>query len=377
MIDSLILASAMACLPGCFSTDDPQVEARVIAADGVKGITDSSYNALFSGGDAVKGVAELIAKGSVKINGTAVPPASGDKLDINGGLASALDVTVLDVAMAETVTRGSSATTLTTVGKGDNSTNKPSPASVSFPNTQVEGNPQGQDVVLYWLDTSGWHLKRATPLAATAQVVVTVSNGTNSYAGNLNGASMVDSRLTLQYSEPWNRPSQPFQAMAWLGENDVRLTQWQNVPGITIGLSRGAQARPDLTAAIAKARAALTAVQVSAAGDGTDMALGQPWVTQAYQTIFTQAVTDAQAVLDDTAATAAQCEGALYRLAQAYGGRTGERNSWLENTYFGRGSDYGRAAAFDTGYNGTGFWTFAQSHVGTATAANAPTSRAP
>jgi hypothetical protein len=53
--------------------------------------------------------------------------------------------------------------------------------------------------------------------------------------------------------------------------------------------------------------------------------------------------------------------GSYRRCAQA-----AVRNSWLENRYFGKGSDYGRGTAFDTGYNGTGFWTFAQSHPGTA-----------
>ena len=62
-------------------------------------------------------------------------------------------------------------------------------------------------------------------------------------------------------------------------------------------------------------------------------------------------------------------EGALHPLAQAYGGQTGDRFGWLENTYFGSGDDYGFGTPFDTGYNGTGFWTFAQAHLGTGTTA--------
>jgi hypothetical protein len=416
---ALLLGSAA--LAGCGGHDDPVVETRTISADGVKGIADSSFNTLFTGGDAARGVADLIAKGKVTINGSAVPAASGDRLDINDGrglwknadgtwswdvhvlfkgenkpyaeavvgfvnhatmlrgidyavtmtdgVASGIAVTVMDVAMADTVSKGATATTLTTVGKGDNSTNKPSPSTVAFPNAQVEGDPQGQDVVLYWKDTAGWHLKRAASRPAVAQVTVAVANGVETYGRKLDGVDMVDSRLTLQYSEPWNRPSQPYQAMAWMGENDVTLVQWQSVPGITIGLSRGANARPALAAAIAKGEAAHAAAKVSVAGDGSDVAAGQPWTTQAYRDIFTQAVADARAALADTAATNAQVEGALWRLAQAYGGRTGDRNSWLENRYFGKGSDYSRGAVFDTGYNGTGFWTFAQGHLGMASGA--------
>lgn len=409
-----------ASLEACGGSDAPIEENVKVAADGVKGITDSAFDPLFSGGNAAKGVADLIANGQVKINGTQIPPATGNKLDINDGRGlwknpdgtwswdvhvlfkgankpyedavvgfvnhttmlrgieytlkkvdgkvTALSVDVMDVALADTITKGASFTTLTTVEKGDNSTDKPNPSSINFPNASVEGAPQSQDAVIYWKDASGWHLKRATPIPSVATVTESNINGALSYTRKLNGVDMTDSRLTLQYSEPWNRPSQPFQAMAWMGENSVNVQAWQSTPGVTVALSRGTSARASLTSALLKSREALTKVQVSATGTGSDVASGQPWVTTHYRDTFSRAVADAQAILDNPAASPAQVEGALYRLAQAYGGRTGDRNSWLENRYFGKGDDYKRGAPFDTGYNGTGFWTYAQNHLGTAVA---------
>ncbi|MFF0079068.1 hypothetical protein ACFYR1_05010 [Streptomyces canus] len=396
------------------------VTTKTVNADGAIGITDASYDSLFSGGNAKRGVAALIAVGAVKINDVPVPTVnsggecSADQLDINGGsglwknadgtwsynvqvllqgshqsyadavinftnavtlmrgisyritltdgVVTAIDATVKDVAFANTVSKGRNSTTFTIVGHGDGSTNKPNPSTLSFPSANVEGHPHSQDVVLYWKDAEGWHLQRAVG----RNVVLSVSLDS---AGDLtelvNGAAFTDSRLTLQYSQPWNRPTQPFRAMYWMGENNVRAIQWFATTGVTVGFSRGAGAKPALTAAIRKASAALDTVAVSSAGDGSDVAKGEMWVTQAYHDIFAKAVADAQAVLDDGSATNDEYEGALYLLSQAYGGQTGDRFSWLENTYFGSGDDYGTGPAFDTGYNGTGFWTFAQANLGT------------
>ncbi|MER6084952.1 hypothetical protein [Streptomyces sp. NPDC001833] len=396
---------------------------KTIDADGVTGITNTSYDALFTGGSAKQGVADLIATGAVRINDVPVPTVtatgghSADRLDINGGSAlwenadgtwsynvqvllqgsnesyaaavvdfvnavtlmrgisyrltladgavTAIDATVKDVAFANKVSRGRDVTTFTIVGRGDGSTDKPDPSTISFPNTNVVGRPCSQSMVLYWKDAAGWHMERATGKNVVLDVSVDSSGNVTE---SVDGAAFTDSRLTLQYSEPWNRPTQPFRAMYWMGENDVRAIQWFATPGVTVGFSRGAGARPALAAAITKAESALNTVAVSGAGDGSDIAEGKMWVTQAYHDIFARAIADAQAQLDNHRATKDEYEGALYRLAQAYGGQTGDRFSWLENAYYGSGDDYGFGTPFDTGYNGTGFWTFAQSHLGADTA---------
>ncbi|MEV6349186.1 hypothetical protein [Actinoplanes sp. NPDC051851] len=375
-------------------------KSKIIDADGVNGIL--SHGDLFPGGDAAQGVADLIAAGAVRINDVPVPPPTGDRLDINGGsglwrnadgtwsynvqvllqgtnlpyatavvdfvnavtlmrgidyeltltggLVSAIRATITDVALANRVTRGHRSTTFTVVGHGDGSTDKPNPSTIAFPNANVAGRPQGQDILLYWKDARGWHLRRAESRTVTLGAT-----------GTVNGAAYTDSRLTLQYSEPWNRPTQPFRAMSWMGENNLRAVQWFGTPGVTVGFSRGGGAKATLAAAITTARHALGTVAISP--DGSDVAAGRMWATPAYHDIFTRAVTDAQAALADRHATDAEYDGAHYRLAQAYGGQTGDRFSWLENTYFGRGDDYGAGEPFDTGYDGTGFWTFAQAHV--------------
>ncbi|MGI5461026.1 hypothetical protein ACQEWB_49305 [Streptomyces sp. CA-249302] len=396
---------------------------KTVDADGVTGITDTSNDTLFSSGNAEQGVADLIAAGAVKVNDVPVPTVtttggySADRLDINGGsglwknadgtwsynvqvllqgsnesyatavvdfvnavtlmrgisyrltlvddVVTAIDATVKDAAFANKVNRGRHVTTFDIVGRGDGSTDKPDPSTISFPNTNVEGRPQSQDIVLYWKDAAGWHLERA----ASKNVVLDVSvDASGNWTESVNGAAFTDSRLTLQYSAPWNRPTQPFRAMHWMGENDVNATQWFATPGVTVGFSRGAGARSELATAVTKAADALSTIAVSSAGDGSDVAEGKLWVSGAYHEIFTRAVTDARTELDDHRATNDKYQGALYRLAQAYGGQTGDRFSWLENTYFGSGDDYGFGTPFDTGYNGTGFWTFAQTHLGTGTA---------
>ncbi|MCG7208556.1 hypothetical protein [Streptomyces arenae] len=400
----------------------PRVKATRINADGVTGITDASYDHLFREGDAKKGVTALITAGAVKINDVPVPTVNGDgeygadRLDVNGGsglwenadgtwsynvqvllqgsnetydaavvdfvdavtlmrgisyrltltdgVVTAIDATVKDVAFANTVSRGRDVTAFSIVGRGDGSTDKPNPSTISFPNRNVHGRPQSQNMVLYWKDARGWHLEHAAGRHVVLDVNVDSSGNTTE---SVDGAALTDSRLTLQYSEPWNRPTQPFRAMYWMGENNVSAIQWFATPGVTVGFSRGASARPALASAVAKAENALDTVAVSGTGDGSDVTEGRMWVTQAYHDIFARAVADARAGLGNGRATNDEYEGALYRLAQAYGGRTGDRFSWLENRYFGSGDDYGFGTPFDTGYNGTGFWTFAQANLGTGT----------
>ncbi|MDT0144513.1 hypothetical protein [Microbacterium sp. PRC9] len=400
-----------------------RIETRTIAADGVIGIAAPVYDALFPGGDAARGLAALIAADGVRINDTAVPTPRDDgtftaeRIDINGdralwlnddgtwswnvqvlfngenktydeavvgyvdditklrgltyrltlvdGLIVGLDATIFDVAFARTVRHDAAAIMITLGGRGDTSTGKPDPSTLRFPVANVEGAPRDQDVVRYWKDAAGWHLARATP--RNVEVAVTES-ADGQVAGTVDGAAIVDSRLTLQYAEAWNRPSQPIRAIAMLGETVAPMIQWLSPTGITIGFSRGDGARPALAAAIQMARDALAAVAVSVEGDGSDISSGAMWVTRDYHDSFAVAIADAAATFADEHATLDELEGALHRLAQAYGGRTGDRFSWMENRYFGRGDGNGHDAPFDTGHDGTGFWTFAQSHRGTAAA---------
>ncbi|MFI6543140.1 hypothetical protein ACIBO9_07825 [Streptomyces prunicolor] len=378
-----------------------------IAANQAKSITDASYNGLYKGGDAKEGVLALIKAGAVRINDTQVPTPtssstySADRLDINGGnglfenadgtwswtahitlhgenesyadaalglvnaittqkglsyrltlkngVVTAIDESVYDAAFANTVTTGRKYTTITILGEGDGSTNKPNPSTVKFPNVNVTGHPQSQNMVKYWYDAEGWHLERA----ASREAIVDVdASSTATIPATINGEAITDSQISLQYSEAWNRPSQPIEAMTWLGENHVSVTQWFGSPGITIGFSRDANVKTALKSAISKAEHALDTAAVSAAGDGTDVAAGKMWVTQDYHDIFARAIKDAQAGYADRHATTDEYDGTLYRLAQAYGA-PGGGYSKQDNTYFG------------DEYNGVGFWAFAQAHLGT------------
>lgn len=73
------LAVSFASLPsGAFVAPHraSRVTTETTDADGVTGVTAASYDGMFSGGDAERGVAALTAAGKVKINDVPVPTVS-------------------------------------------------------------------------------------------------------------------------------------------------------------------------------------------------------------------------------------------------------------------------------------------------------------
>lgn len=355
-----------------------------VQTDGCTGITDTAYNDWF-GGDAAKGVAGLAAAGAVTVNGTRV---DGKEVFVNGGKALwkngdgtwswkthimrhggsvsyeqaavgfidglsrlrgpsytlrmadgrviGIDFVIYDAAFAETVTVGDTYTVVTICGPGgDGSMNRARPDEIRFPNELVEADSEGvppsdQCLILYWQDAEGWHLKRADSKKVTVE--------TDRY-------SAADSRINLEYSMPWHRPTQPIQALGCMGADRAEMIQWFYRDGIVSGASH-ADARAMLPAAVAAARAALETAAVSE--DGTDVAAGRMWVTQEYHTAFAQAVADAEAALAAAGERNNFYEEAYFRLALAYGG-DGSHYSMTGNIF----------------KDGIGFMTFAKAHLGT------------
>lgn len=355
-----------------------------VQTNGKLGITDAGYDGLF-GGDAAKGVADLVAAGAVTVNGAAV---NGEDVYINGakalwknedgtwswkthimnhgenvsyeqasvdfvwglsklrgpsytltladGKVTKIDFIIYDGAFAETVTRGDQYTTVTICGpEGDGSMNRARPDEINFPNELVEADSKGtmpsdQCLVLYWKDAEGWHLRRADSKKVTVVV--------DEY-------SATDSLANLEYSMSWNRPTQPIKALGWIGADAMEMIQWFYCDGIVSAISH-ADAKAALPAAIETAKEALASAVVSK--DGSDVAKGEMWVTQEYHDTFAQAIADAEAAVAAEGKLNSFYEEAYFRLALSYGGD---------------GSHYSKTGnVFE---DGIGFMTFAKEHLGT------------
>ena len=398
------------------SEDAVEDGVMTLYADGKTGITDSSYDYLFEG-TAADGVKELIDEGKVTINGENLPSKNEDgtysaeemytndrktfwlnedgtwsynahilfsgeneefdqaivdfvnantmlsginyEVTIENGIATAIDITVFDAAMAHKVNKGDEFTTIELQDsvKGE-STEGADPSKIEFKNDNVEGEVNDQDIVLFWKEADEWHIKSADAVENTiAKVDITTdAEGHDSFTVTFaDGSVMLDTRITTPFLGNANKPSQPVFGMMWLGDlENIDVIQWTCAPGVTVGYSLGDNAKAKLQEVIDKVTDDMESIAVSEAGDGSDVAEGEMYVTEDYVTIFTKAIADAQAVVDDESIENDDVELALWYLAQAYGGHTGDMFSKRNNVYFG-----------DDEYNGTGFMTFAKEHTGT------------
>lgn len=245
-----------------------------------------------------------------------------------------IDFSIWDACFAETVSTGEEYTTITVCGAGDGSMNRTDPSTICFPNALVECDCEGelptdQCVVLYQHDKAGWHLKRAD----SRQITLPFVDG-----------EIVDTRINLEYSRAWNRPSQPVLAFGWMELDYAQVIQWFYCDGITCGVSH-VDARTVLGCAIDKAEDTLRLIVVSASGDGSDVEKSKPWVPQEYHDVFARTITNAQNVYAEEGLLNSQYEQALYGLCLAYGG---------DGSHYGRGENVFA--------DGIGLMTFAKSH---------------
>lgn len=340
----------------------------MIPTDGSRGITDAAYNGLF-GGDAAKGVAELTAAGAVTVNGAVL---DGGEVSINGakalwkngdgtwswrthilqhgenlsyeaasvafvrgmsllrgpsytlsladGRVTGIDFAIYDACFAETVTAGEEYTAITVCGAGDGSMNRTDPSTLRFHNALVEGDSSGnmptdQCVVLYWYDKAGWHLKRSDSRRITLPA---------------DGGKILDTRINLEYSQSWNRPSQPVLAFEWMDLEFAEVIQWFYRDGITCGVSH-VDARTVLSCAVTKAEKALETYGAQVTGE--------------YRDTFARVILDAKSVCAQAGLLNSKYEAALYGLCLAYGG---------DGSHYGKGGNVFQ--------DGIGFMTFAKKH---------------
>lgn len=244
-----------------------------------------------------------------------------------------IDFSIWDACFAETVSVGEEYTTITVCGAGDGSMNRTDPSTIRFSNTLVECDSSGQIptdqcVVLYWYDSAGWHLKRADSKCITLPDA----------AGEI-----LDTRINLEYSRAWNRPSQPVLAFGWMELDYAQVIQWFYCDGITCGVSH-VDARTVLGRAIDKAEDALKLVAVSTAGGGSDVEKSKPWVTRGYHDTFVRTITSAKNVYAEEGLLNSKYEQVLYGLCLAYGG---------DGSHYGKGENVFA--------DGIGFMTFVKS----------------
>ncbi|MCD7929700.1 MAG: S-layer homology domain-containing protein [Clostridiales bacterium] len=349
---NLAIASALSTV----HTSTSVVSMKTIQTNGSTTIVDSSYDDLYAEGTAEEGVAALVAAGAVTVNGTVI----NGELSINGakalwqdedetwawkthiirsgsgltydeaayacvvglsrlrgpsytltltnGVVTAIDFIIWDGAFAETVTIGDTYTTVTICGdEGDGSMNRTDPSTVQFSNEYVEADSEGvmpsdQCLILYYQDGDGnWHMKRADSETITY---------TSAY-------TYTDSLINLEYSQAWNRPTQPIKALGWMGIESAEMIQWFYCDGITSAFSH-VDAQSVLQTAVEKAEALLESLVVSE--DGTDVTEDTLWVTQEDYDLYAGAVATAKAVVEDNTLLNTDYEEALLHLAQAYGG---------------------------------------------------------
>lgn len=189
--------------------------------------------------------------------------------------------------------------------------------NVAFPSDNVDQTIEVGDFAVWWLGPDGWHLDRAEPVSG---ILENVEKKTYSIGGDVRKEADC-SRFNLAESV---RPTQFYTAYARLGLTGLEATAWcmpdaGNPIGFTYGGTEAAKAALEL--AITNAEAAKADVNVSEAGDGSDVSgdAGTKWVAQDAMGQYTNAIGAAQAVLDDPLSAEITYTAAIYALGKAYG----------------------------------------------------------
>jgi len=336
-------------------------------------ITDAAFNEYFDG-DAAAGVAALLEEGKIFVNGIKVPAAEGDTSDyqVNGvsslyktssgwgfnvhkttsadNLAFAdarlgFYETITTVRGHHTVIYGDAATGL--INKIDSSsydvfrityfedhggqvdkidrgdfeleTNRvrPDVNLITVASTNFSDDINIGDFVLYYYGADGWVMQKATPIEGTLSKNEDGFFVTN--AGTADEYVMIESNVSRYNLIDCNRPTQFFTAYNALGLQEIPVVMWCTPNGYPIGFTYGdkAAAKDALAVAIENATAAKEGVVVSA--DGSGVAAGTMWVTQADLDTFDAAIAEAQAVCNSNSTAVHEYDAAIYALANALG----------------------------------------------------------
>lgn len=192
---------------------------------------------------------------------------------------------------------------------------------LNFPTDNVDPEIEVGDFAVWWLGPDSWHLTRAEPIVALLE---NVAKKTYSMGGDVRMEADC-SRFNLAES---TRPTQFYTMYTRLGLTELEVATWcmpdsGNPIGFTYGGSDNAKAA--LKLALTNAAAAKADVNVSAAGDGSDVSAdaGTKWVTQEDMDTYDAAVAAAQVAYDDPLSSELDFTTAVYELGKVYG-QTGD-----------------------------------------------------
>ena len=335
-------------------------------------ITGEAYNEYFDG-NALEGVKALLAEGKVYVNGIKVPTAEDETRDyqVNGvsslyktdagwgfnvhktTSADNLSFEEARLGFYETITTvrghvttlyGDSATGLVnkidsqsydavrvadiivynesiTIKRGDFEleTNRvrPDVENIVFHSSKFDQNIQIGDFAVYYYGPEGWVIEKAVPVEGT----LTKDENKNFVinAGQSDEYVHIESNVSRYNLINCNRPTQFYTAYVRLGLTDLHVVTWCTPTGHPIGFTYGDKtaAKAALTLAIEHAEAAKEGVAVSA--DGSDVAKGTMWVTQADLDAFDAAIAEAQAVCNKNSTAVQEFDAAIYALSEALG----------------------------------------------------------
>jgi hypothetical protein len=335
-------------------------------------ITGAAYNKYF-GGNAVDGVKALLTAGNVHVNGIPVPATEGVTVDyqVNGvsslykkssgwgynvhktTSADNLSFDAAKLGFIETVTTVRGHKTFLYGDKASGQVNKidaqsyevvriayfedhggnvdkidrgdfkletnrirPDVNLITVKSSNFDNNIKIGDFALYYQGADGWAMLKAVPVTGTLSRDAKGNFVTN--AGKSDEHVSVESNVSRYNLIDGNRPTQFLTAYTRLGLGNLSIVTWRTPTGHPIGFTYGDRvaAKAALSAAIKNATAAKNNVVVSV--DGTDVAKGTIWVTQADMDEYNAALAAAQAYNKNNTAIQ-QYDAAIYALSLALG----------------------------------------------------------
>ena len=337
-------------------------------------ITGEAYNEYFDG-NALEGVKALLAEGKVYVNGIKVPAAEDETEDyqVNGvsslyktssgwgfnvhKTTSADNLSFEDARLGffETITTvrghvttlyGDSKTGLVNkidsqsfdvfriayfenhggqvdkIERGDFEleTNRVRPdveSITSVSSDRFDSDIKIGDVVVYYYGPDGWVMMKAVPVVGTLYKDENKNFVVNK--GKSDEYVHIESNVSRYNLIDCNRPTQFYTAYIRLGLTEQEVVTWCTPNGYPIGFSLGdkEQSKATLSLAIENAEAAKEGVAVSV--DGSDVAKGTMWVTQADLDAYNEAIASAKEVCNKNSTALYEYDMAMYKLSQALG----------------------------------------------------------
>ena len=362
-------------LAACGAKGNPEamdVIAEIVHDGDATKITGEAFNQYFDG-NALEGVKKLLDEGKVYVNGIKVPAKEADMVEyqVNGvpslyktdagwgfnvhKTTSANNLSFADARLGfyetittvrghKTVIYGDKETGLinkidsesfdvvriadiivynesTTVKRGEFELEtqriRPDVEVCIFNSAYFDQELKIGDFAVYYFGPKGWQSHKAV-----AKVGTLTKDDNKQFIVNEGKADeyvKIESNVSRYNLINCSRPSQFYSAYVRLGLTDLEVVTWCTPTGHPIGFTYGekADAKAALTKAIANCKAAKEGVMVSV--DGSDVAVGTKWVSQADMDAFDAAISAAQVICNRNSTAVQEFDAAIYELANALG----------------------------------------------------------